>query len=127
MEAKRIPQRTSISGTRNRLTVKNQDPAYFYRVVNDVDDRVEIFRELGYEVVMKDIKVGDKNAVDGTKLGTPVSVPVGGGMKAIVMRCPREIYDARQKDKADVIQTQEDALKTPNLNNADYGKVEIRR
>ena len=43
---KRIPV-----GTRNRLEVIGKSPDYVYRIVNDVDDRVERFKAAGYDVV----------------------------------------------------------------------------
>lgn len=127
MEPKRTPQRTPISGTRNKFKIKNQDPAFVYRGVNDVDDRVEQMRELGYEVVMKEMKTGDKIVGTGTHVGTPMTVSGGGGIRVVIMRCPREIYEARQAEKAAEVQLMEDALKTPSSNNADYGKVDVRR
>lgn len=127
MEPKRTPQRTPISGTRNKFKIKNQDPAFVYRAVNDVEDRIEQMRELGYEIVTKEIKTGDKVVGTGTHVGTPMSVSVGGGVKAVIMRCPREVYELRAAEKANAVQLMEDALKTPGSNNADYGKVDVRR
>ena len=43
---KRVPV-----GSRNRLEVIGKSPDYVYRIVNDVDDRVELFKAAGYEVV----------------------------------------------------------------------------
>jgi hypothetical protein len=78
------PRRTPI-GRRNRLTVENRDPNYQYRVVNDVDGRVQDLLEQDYEIVL-DAKVGDKRVDEISSLGSAKQISVGNGVKAIVMR-----------------------------------------
>jgi hypothetical protein len=63
------PRRSPLA-YRNRLTVKNKEPGYRYRVVNDVDDRVQQMLELGYELVSEDVEVGDKRVDTATSLGS---------------------------------------------------------
>ena len=108
---------------RNRLSVKNQEAGYKYRIVNDVDDRVELLQEQGYEVV-PDAKVGDKRVGLPKSLGSTSSVSVGGGTQAIVMRQKLEWYEEDQRIKqAQLLELEQ----TMNQKAGDYGKVEISR
>ena len=43
------PQRAPL-GKRDRLAIKNKEEGFVYRIVNDVDDRVEQLKGNGYEV-----------------------------------------------------------------------------
>lgn len=127
MEQKRLPKRASINGTRNRLNVKNQDPAYEYRVVNDIDDRVQNLLDVGYEIDTK-TTVGDKRAGNPSSApGTPVTVSLGQGDKGIVMRIKKELKAERDAEKHELVRERELALQNPTQNGADYGKVSISR
>ena len=90
-------KRTPI-GTRNRLSVKNQDPNYTYRIVNVVDDRVEMFQDQGYEIV-SDAKVGDKRVDNAAPIGSNGSISVGGGQRAVTMRIRKDWYEEDQQIK----------------------------
>jgi hypothetical protein len=90
------PRRQSI-GKRNRLSVKDQDPNYVYRIVNVVDDRVEQFIEQGYEIAPA--AVGDKRVDNGTPLGSQKQISVGNETKAIVMRQRKDYYAEDQAAK----------------------------
>ena len=103
-------KRTPI-GQRNKLAVKDQDPNYHYRVVNDVMDRVEQFKEQGYEVV-PETKVGDKRVDNPTNLGSASGISVGNGVKAVVMRQRKDWYDEDQAAKQKTI---DDLEATMNL------------
>jgi hypothetical protein len=115
--------RTPI-GVRNVLTVKGKDPNYVYRVVNDVDDRVEAFVEGGYEVVKaRDVKVGDKRIDAPSEEGSIKRVSVGGGAKGVVMRIRRDWHDEDQAAKEKFIAETEATMKAEALNGY-YGKIE---
>lgn len=43
------PQRAPL-GKRDRLAIKNKEDGFVYRIVNDVDDRVELLKGNGYEI-----------------------------------------------------------------------------
>jgi hypothetical protein len=115
--------RTPI-GVRNVLTVKGKDPNYVYRVVNDVDDRVEAFIEGGYEVVKaRDVKVGDKRVDKPSEEGSIKRISVGGGGKGVVMRIPKDWYEEDQAAKQKFIADTEATMKADALNGY-YGKIE---
>lgn len=117
------PKRQPV-GFRNRLTVKNQDPNFAYRIVNDTDDRIEMFREGGYELVDMGEGVGDKR-MDNT-INPDKSISVGGGTRGVLMRIPKNFYDEDQKVKQDKIEVQEKNLKTPSSDGS-FGKIEITK
>ena len=115
-------------GLRNRLKVYNQDPNYEYRWVVDYDgtgDRIEQFKQAGYEVVPKGIhKVGDARVNQPSAEGSSELLSVGGGQKAVLMRQKKEWFDEDQKAKAGRVEETEKALKKPNLDGS-YGKVNL--
>jgi len=108
---------------RNRLDVKNQEAGYKYRIVNDVDDRIELLQEQGYEIV-PNAAVGDKRVGQPKSLGSASSVSVGGGTQAIVMRQKLEWYEEDQRVKQGKLLELEQTMKQGA---GDYGKIEISR
>ena len=98
------PRRTPI-GRRNRLTVENRDPAYHYRIVNDVDGRVQDLLDQDYEIVL-DAKVGDKRVDEISSLGSAKQISVGNGIKAVVMKKRKDWF----KDDQDLKQKEIDDL-----------------
>jgi len=121
------PKREPV-GLRNRLKVLNQDPNYVYRWVVDYDgtgDRIEEFKQAGYEVVPKgQHKVGDARVNQPSVEGSNEVLSVGGGQKAVLMRQNREWYDEDQKAKSERVNESEKALKNPKLDGT-YGKVDL--
>ena len=76
-KAERV-RRSSINGTRNKLNVRGKEPGYVYRIVNDIDDRIQSFQEMGYEIVTDNtVTVGDKRISNVSQEGSPVQVSVG--------------------------------------------------
>lgn len=131
MRPKRVPLHEQ---RRNRLTFTDQDPNYVYRVVNDVDNRIEQFKLAGYEVVEHKSKVGDTAVVDGNvSLGSGARVHVGSGRQAILMRIPKEIYDADQAEKQKEVTRKEQLLIRKKRKSSEagedgtYGEVSIER
>jgi hypothetical protein len=110
------PKRVPLSG-RNRLSVKDRDPNYVYRVVNDVDDRVERLQELGYEIDPK-AQVGDKRVDNSSSLGSVSTVSVGQGIRAVVMRQRKDYYDEDQNTKMAQLAEVEATMKKKDV---DYG------
>ena len=98
------PRRTPI-GRRNRLSVENRDPSYHYRIVNDVDGRVQDLLDQDYEIVL-DAKVGDKRVDEISSLGSAKQISVGNGIKAVVMKKRKDWFqddqDLKQKEIDDL-------------------------
>lgn len=111
----RESRRTPVNGVRNRINIQGKDPAYVYRLVNDINqgDRVQGFIENGWEVVQsKEIKkTADKRVADPSAEGSNVSLHVGHGTKGVLMKLPREWYNEDQQAKEDTLKTQESAMK----------------
>lgn len=101
---KRVPV-----GARNKLTTDERQ-GYKRRWVNDVDGRIEMFKEAGYEPVQKPTKVGDPIAAQATQQGSVVRKPVGGGINAVLMEIPEEFYAADQSAKERVLKQKEQSL-----------------
>jgi hypothetical protein len=90
---KRVP-----IGTRNVLKFSKR-PGYVRRVVNDVDDRIQRFKDAGYEIVHGDETGGDPIAGAASKMGSAVNKPVGGGVTGVLMEIPEEYYHEDQAAK----------------------------
>lgn len=114
------PRRTPLS-TRNRLDVKNKEPGYVYRIVNDVEDRISRLQEQGYEIVPADKTgmVGDKRVDNISAPGSSSYVSVGQGVKAVVMRQREEFYKEDQAIKQQHVDDSEQTMKT-SLQGGDY-------
>ena len=115
--------RTPI-GQRNRLSVRDQEPGFVYRIVNDVDDRVHLMQEQGYEIV-SNTKVGDKRVDLPPSAGSASVVSVGQGTKAVVMRQRKEFYDEDQAAKASLVDSTEQTMRQDARKASDYGSLSI--
>lgn len=121
------PKRTSTN-VRNRLSIQNKDPNFVYRVVNDRDDRVEILKEIGYEVcTAAELQIGDKRVDLGASIGSSATLALGGGDKGVVMKIPKEWYDADQAAKQQAVSRSEQTMKEDARKDGNYGKIEISR
>jgi len=119
-------QRTPV-GTRNVLTVKGKDPNFVYRIVNDVDDRVQQFLDAGYEIVENEtVDVGDKRVNNVSALGSKKHISVGQGTKAFVMRQKREWFEEDQARKLSHVNEVERATREKALDGT-YGDLKISR
>ena len=120
------PRRTAINGTRNRLNVRGQEDGYVYRIVNDIDDRIQSLQEMGYEIVTdKNVTVGDKRIANPTQEGSPVKVSVGQGVQAYVMRQKKEFFDEDQAAKQAKVDELEATTKREAQAAGFYGKLKI--
>ena len=118
------PQRTPLAN-RSVLSVKGKEPGYEYRIVNDVGDRVEMFKSMGYEVVADDsVQIGERRIANPSREGSPVQVSVGGGTKAFLMRQKAEWYKEDQATKEAQLKDQEQAMRT-EAQSGMYGKLKI--
>ena len=122
------PRRTPINGTRNRLSVRGKEPGFVYRIVNDIDDRVQSFREMGYEIVTDNsVTVGDKRVADPTKEGTPIKISVGQGINAYVMKQKQEYFDDDQRAKQKQVDELEASMSRDAENAGLTGKLKVSR
>lgn len=109
--------------TRNRISVRNQEAGYVYRVVNDLDNRVEELVERGYEIVPQDkvIRGGDKRVDDASALGSNSSISLGRGDRGVVMRIRKDWNDEDQAAKAVRAEELERTMKSDGKQASDYG------
>ena len=124
------PTRNKFGGFARNLHLNERDPNYVYRVFNDQDDRIQLAEANGYEVVHSEQELGDPKAGNATKLGSAVTKPVGGGMTGVLMRIPKDEYEAAKKIKAAYVDRSEEALDKSKAE-GHYGKLdkssELRR
>ena len=118
------PKRIPV-GSRNRLDVIGKDPNFVYRIVNDVDDRIERFKQAGYELVdVNESRLSSQRVGTGTPEGTMASMPVGMGTTGYLMKIPKDWYEEDQKTKQVQIEASEESIKKPNIDGA-YGEIKI--
>lgn len=84
---KRIPL-----GTRNILTAPKKS-GFVRRFVNDKGDRIESFKDAGWNAVDENIQVGDPKAGKASSMGSLVNPSVGSGQHAVLMELPEELYN----------------------------------
>lgn len=96
---------------RNRLAVVNRDPNYHYRIVNDVDDRIEAAKAAGYEVDLTQPRKGLDARVDVPAGVGSAMISVGGGQKAAVMRIRKDWFKEDQAEKQKEINALEGTMK----------------
>lgn len=119
-------RRTPLTN-KGKLSVSRKDPAFEYRFVNDDGDNVADRMEQGWEPVAKsETVVGSKRVDLSTAEGSQVSVSVGNGMKAILMKIPKEFKDEDDAMKQAAVDKTEAATKADALSGT-YGKLEISR
>lgn len=118
------PKRTSLADRSVMNLNKGKEAGYQYRIVNDLGDRIETFRERGYEVVTdSSITIGDRRVGKPSKDGSPVQVSVGGGIDGYLMRIKDEYYSEDQAYKEQKIAELEGSMKKDS--GADYGTLKI--
>lgn len=119
-------ERTPVSGYRSVLTFSNRDPAFVYRWVNDIDDRIKRFLNGGYEhVSVNEGDVGEKRVGTATAVGTYHSKPVGQGITAYLMKIRREWYEQDQKEKLTQVREQEQELFNTKVGEHGYGSIRV--
>ena len=120
---KRIP----VSGDeRNVLTVRNKEPGFVYRFVNNVSDRIQKFMDAGYEPVSRESAgaIGDRRVDSSEGTSSIVEKSVGLGQKAILMRQPEEFYSEDQQTKQKRVDDLEVAMKH-DAKQGRYGKLDV--
>ena len=120
IENSRIP----LHEQRDNMSVFDRDPNYHYRWVNDVDQgqRVMRFQKAGYEVVQDKVQVGDAAVEqDLNKTSSVNEKYVGGNMKAVLMRIPKDWFEEDQAAKAAKVDALEATMRQENLGK--YGEI----
>lgn len=102
---KRIPL-----GTRNILTAPKKS-GFVRRFVNDTGDRVQAFKDAGWNAVDDGSPVGDHKIGKPTSIGSASNPHVGGGQRAVLMEIPEEIYKADRAESQAKITAVENQIK----------------
>lgn len=99
LKSKRVstrPRRNSLT-KRSRLDVRDQDPNFVYRIVNDTPGRVQELQEQDWEIDTNKDTGQVVQASEGIKAvnspGSVKKVHVGGGNYAIVMKKRRDYHE----------------------------------
>lgn len=96
------PRKRIKLGTRNILSAP-QKPGFVRRFVNDTGDRVQMFKEAGWNTVDDVNQVGDPKLGTASSIGSGANPHVGGGQRAVLMELPEEIYSAdRAESQAEI-------------------------
>jgi hypothetical protein len=116
------PRKRKPIGTQSRLVAPKRD-GYARRFVNDIDGRVDRFKEAGYEVVTGDVETNSGQVGLDSQMGSAVCKGVGGGTKAVLMEIKQEWYDEDQAAKHAKIDHVESSLKQKKQ--GQYGSIQI--
>lgn len=126
--------RIPVSSNRAPLKAEGLDQKnFYYRWVNDIDDRIATFIAAGYEFVEdKNISTGEPT-VDSSSTRTLDSrkrKPVGRGIFAYLMRLPIQFWKEDQAAKEREIRAVERSMIRPGKggpvqNDVDYGKMSL--
>ena len=119
--AKNRPKRKPLAG-RDRLTAP-QRAGYVRRFVNANPERVQAFKDAGYEVVTGHVNTGDSEALP-SQLGSVTTADGGLGTKLVLMEIPEEYYNEDQEAKQTDIEEKEKAMfAEQNNREGHYGSV----
>lgn len=116
------PKRVPI-GKRNVLSAAPEE-GYEQRFVNDVEDRIEVFEQAGWEVAPK-TAVGDEMVGNESSVGGKTTKNVGGGVTAVLMRKRKDWFDEDYAEKQREIDDQEKGLIRQTQKDGHYGKIKI--
>jgi hypothetical protein len=119
------PERIPLDGSRTRLALDEAslDPAYHYKWVNDVDDKIQRFKNAYYEHVTGEegLKIGQRSIDSSTgEVASVVSRDGGRGIKVYLMKIPIEFYEEDKAAKEAATERRADSLKR-SLNSGQDG------
>ena len=117
------PRRSPLA-TKNRLSVRNKEDGYVYRIANTYDpNRVTDLEEQGYEIVPKEAVgiIGDKRVDSASALGSAATVSLGKGDIGVLMRQKLEHYKEDQSIKQADVDASEQTMKRDAKRTSDYG------
>ena len=117
------PKRTPLAN-RSVLGIKGKEPGFVYRIVNDIGDRIDTFKDQGYEVVTdSSITIGDRRVGKASRDGSAVQVSVGGGVQGYLMRQSDVNYKEDQEFKEQKTLELEQSMRKDA--SADFGSIKI--
>lgn len=120
---KRIPL-----GTRNVLTAPKR-PGFVRRFINDVGDRVQTFKDAGWDVVTDGSASGDDKTGRASAMGSMTNPSVGGGNRGILVEIPEELFKAdRAESQAKITQVERELRRNdlkPSAGKETFGQVKI--
>lgn len=126
-----IKDRVPLNGnSRNLLTIAHRDPDYEYRWVINDPDRVEKFKDAWWEVDddPRNQRPGDRRIDTSAGTSSIVETKAGGGKKYVLMKLPKELYEADQKAKHDEIDRVEaETLREAKQAPGRYGNISVDR
>ena len=121
------PRKRVKLGTRNILSAPKK-AGFVRRFVNDTGDRIQMFKDAGWNVVDDVNQVGDPKLGKSTSIGSSANPHVGGGQRAVLMELPEEIYsEDRAEAQAEITKVENEMKRTSKTAGKDglSGKVEI--
>lgn len=122
------PKRVPIHGTRDILSVTGLERGWHYLWVNDEGGNID--RHLGarFYFVEHDVTVGDRKINAASQIGGRISLAVGNGVTAFLMRCTDEDYTEEMSLLHGEIDERERSMKDALNSKADgrYGQVDIK-
>ena len=108
-----------------KLNVEGMDPNYHYRIENDIGNKIDQLKEIGYEVVSHGgtERMGDVNAKE---VGTAITTTVDKfGTKAVLLKQPKEFREEDVAFEQSQIDKSEAALfRQAETEKGRYGKIE---
>jgi hypothetical protein len=119
------PARIPI-GSQRRLRVPERK-GFVRRWVNDIEDRIEMFKDAGYTVVVDDdMPIGDQPSKDAKPLGATRCKSVGRGRTAYLMEIPEHLYKEDQASKIKRnMEMQRTAMQPRDIEGNKYGSINI--
>jgi hypothetical protein len=125
---KKKPTRSTL-GRRDVLAVRGlkDEAEFYYRWVNDIDERIPRLLEDGYTFVdKKGLAAGDMTVESARGTDSLMRKGVGRGTTAYLMKIPRDIYNAYKAEEQKEIDTLEATMKEAK-GGGSYGSVSIER
>ena len=122
------PRKRVKLGTRNILSAP-QKPGFVRRFVNDTGDRVQLFKEAGWNTVDDVNQVGDPKLGTASSIGSGANPHVGGGQRAVLMEIPEDFYLADQAEaQAEITKVENEMKRNSKTASKDglSGSVEIQ-
>ena len=123
-------ERIPLSGSRTRLALNEDklDPAFHYKWVNDVGEKIQRFYDAGYVNVSGEegIEIGQRSIDSSTGgLASVVSRDGGGGVTAYLMKQPIEFYNEDKAAKEALTEQRAESMKQSLNSGQDgtYGEV----